>query len=251
VIERALRSQGSQDRAVGAKRYLKSDLEFIGVATPSLRKTIKEAAARQDGLDRHQVLATVRALWSRPVFELRAGAVELLALHVSLLEPRDIRLVEELLGSSRTWALIDGLAARVAGPLVERSPALGAVLDRWAADQDLWLRRAALLALLLPLRRGSGDFERFARYADRMLEEKEFFIRKAIGWVLRESGKRRPDRVIAWLEPRAHRAASLTVREAVRYLPTEAGLALLQAVGAARRRSAGGGAAMPRALEPR
>jgi 3-methyladenine DNA glycosylase AlkD len=54
-----------------------------------------------------------------------------------------------------------------------------------------------------------------------MLEEREFFIRKAIGWVLRETGKRRPDLVTAWLEPRASRAAGLTVREAVKHLPDE------------------------------
>ena len=52
-----------------------------------------------------------------------------------------------------------------------------------------------------------------------MLDEREFFIRKAIGWVLRETEKRRPDEVIAWLAPRTHRASGVTMREAVRYLP--------------------------------
>jgi 3-methyladenine DNA glycosylase AlkD len=55
-----------------------------------------------------------------------------------------------------------------------------------------------------------------------MLDEKEFFIRKAIGWVLREVGKRRPDEVVAWLAPRTHRASGVTMREAVRYLPPAA-----------------------------
>ena len=90
------------------------------------------------------------------------------------------------------------------GPLVERYPELTGVLDRWAADPDFWIRRSALLSLLLPLRRGAGDFERFSRYADQMLDEREFFIRKAIGWVLRETAKQRPALVAAWLEPRDH-----------------------------------------------
>src|SRR5207253_1598897 len=63
-----------------------------------------------------------------------------------------------------------------------------------------------------------GDFRRFARYAERMLEEREFFIRKSIGWVLRETGKPQPDTVFAWLLPRAARASGVTVREAVKYL---------------------------------
>ena len=75
-----------------------------------------------------------------------------------------------------------------------------------------------MLALLRPLRRGRGDFPRFARYADRMLEDREFFIRKSIGWVLRETGKPQPDTVFAWLLPRASRASGITVREAVKYL---------------------------------
>jgi 3-methyladenine DNA glycosylase AlkD len=102
---------------------------------------------------------------------------------------------------------------------VERFPELGGVLDRWVQDDDFWLRRSALLALLVPLRRGDGDFERFARYAEATLDEREFFVRKAIGWVLRETGKKRPDLVYEWLLPRATRASGVTVREAVKYLP--------------------------------
>jgi len=82
----------------------------------------------------------------------------------------------------------------------------------------LWICRASLLAELQPLRKG-GDLGPFLRRADAMLDEKEFFIRKAIGWVLREVGKRRPEEVVAWVAPRTHRASGVTMREAVKYLP--------------------------------
>jgi 3-methyladenine DNA glycosylase AlkD len=62
-----------------------------------------------------------------------------------------------------------------------------------------------------------------------MLEEKEFFIRKAIGWVLREVGKRRPAEVVAWLAPRTHRASGVTMREAVKYLPAADATGLMAA----------------------
>jgi len=126
--------------------------------------------------------------------------------------------LERLIRQSKTWAFVDELAIAITGPLVERDPALLRVLDRWATDADFWVRRSAMLALLRPLRRGRGDFPRFARYADRMLEDREFFIRKSIGWVLRETGKPQPDTVFAWLLPRASRASGITVREAVKYL---------------------------------
>ncbi len=234
-IESALRAHGVRERAEGAKRYLKSELEFIGVATPQFRRVIVQAVKAVPRLDRERLLATARALWARPVFELRAAAVELLIRYQRLLEPRDIAFVEELLRDSRTWALVDGLAPRVAGPLVERHPELSRVLDRWAADDDFWVRRAALLALLVPLRRGGGDFVRFARYADALLDEREFFIRKAIGWVLREVGKTRPELVVDWLGPRLARASGVTLREAVRHLPAGSREALLE-----KRRRVGG-----------
>jgi 3-methyladenine DNA glycosylase AlkD len=132
-----------------------------------------------------------------------------------------------LLRTSGTWALVDGLAINVVGDILERSPEASTVLDRWAGDDDFWLRRSAILALLRPLRAGGGDFERFARYADAMLDEKEFFVRKAIGWVLREVAKRRPELVAAWLAPRVHRASGVTVREAVKPLPDHVRIALL------------------------
>ena len=62
-----------------------------------------------------------------------------------------------------------------------------------------------------------------------MLDEREFFIRKAIGWVLRETGKLRPDLVREWLAPRIDRVAGLTLREAVKYLPPDDREALMAA----------------------
>jgi len=218
-IEAELRRKGDPARAEGAKRYLKSDLEFIGVATPEFRRAIKAELRAAAPLRREALLAAVARLWAAEVFELRAAAVELLDLEGALLAPEDMAIVERLIRESHTWALVDNLAAHVAGSLVERFPEGLATLDRWARDPDFWVRRAAMLALLVPLRRGEGDFGRFARYADAMLAEREFFIRKAIGWVLREVSKRRPALVEEWLAPRAQRASGVTLREALKYLP--------------------------------
>jgi 3-methyladenine DNA glycosylase AlkD len=219
ALERELAAAGTAERAEGAKRYLKSDLRFLGVDTPTLRRAVKGLLGRRPEVDRGFVVALVRELWPRRVFELRVAAVEILTAHVDHLAGEDLMLVEEFLRDAHTWALVDGLAPRVAGPLVAAHPALSSTVDRWAEDDDFWLRRAALLVDLVPLRRGGGDWPRFTRYADALLEDREPFIRKAIGWVLREVGKTRPHLVHAWLLPRAHRAAGLTVREAVKYLP--------------------------------
>ena len=172
-------------------------------------------------------------------------AVLLLEAFQPLLRPADIALLQRLIRESKTWAFVDELAIAITGPLVERSPELLQVLDRWAQDDDFWVRRSAMLALLQPLRRGDGDFRRFARYADQMLEDREFFIRKSIGWVLRETGKPQPGMVYAWLLPRASRASGVTVREAVKYLSSAQRSAVLAAYQSAKRRG-GASARAPR-----
>jgi 3-methyladenine DNA glycosylase AlkD len=227
AIEQALRRLGTPERAAGEKAYLKTELECAGVTLPDLRAEIRSCCQGRPALTHDELVATVRALWARPLFDCRQAAVLLLQRDTGLLGPADAGLLEELLRNSGTWALVDALAADVAGDIAARYPQMAATLDRWAADEDFWLRRSALLALLKPLRQGAGDFERFAGYADAMLEEKEFFIRKAIGWVLRETGKRRPDLVAGWLGPRVHRASGVTVREAVKPLAAEVSERLL------------------------
>jgi 3-methyladenine DNA glycosylase AlkD len=216
-LARALREAGTPERAQQEKRYLRSELEFFGVRVPDLRRTTREIV-RAKTLPRGAALELVELLWKQGVHELRTAAVEILIDAVPQLRAADLKLVEKLIRHSNTWALVDPLAATVVGSLLERFPTLTSRLDRWVRDEDFWIRRSALLALLGPLRRGEGDFDRFGRYADVLLEEKEFFIRKAIGWVLRETSKRRPDLVYAWLEPRAARASGVTMREALRYL---------------------------------
>jgi len=229
VVDQDLRSSGTADRAEHEKVYLKSDLEHFGVSVPIVRAVAKGIAADYSAMSRDQLIELVDALWSVPVHERRMLVVELLGLYGDRLEVSDAEGIERLLRDSHTWALVDPLAASVMGRLVERHDELGAVLDRWATDDDFWIRRSALLALLVPLRQGCGDFERFSRYADAMLDEQEFFIRKAIGWVLRDTGKKRPDLVYEWVLPRAPRASGVTIREAVKPMSPEQRASVLAA----------------------
>ncbi len=196
-LEAELRAEGTPERAEGEKRYLKSDLDFLGVTMGHVRRAVRRL---DPSLDRNGLQALVEALWDSPVFDRRLAAVILLEARADLLEPSDLRLVERLVRLSHTWALVDVLAGDVAGTILVRHPRAVAELDRWAVDDDFWVRRSALLALLTPMKRGL-PLDRFLGYADAMLDEKEFFIRKAIGWVLREESKRRPDEVVAWLGP--------------------------------------------------
>ncbi|HYN64282.1 MAG TPA: DNA alkylation repair protein [Candidatus Limnocylindrales bacterium] len=218
-LEARLRDVGTPERADGEKRYLKSDLDFLGATVWQIRAEVRAAITDLGTLDHDELVALVDALWSEPIFERRMAASVLLDLRSGLLGTADLALLERLLRDSETWALVDGLAGDVVGSILAADEkGTSRALDRWAADDEFWIRRAALLAWLRPLRAGA-PLDRFLAYADAMLDEKEFFIRKAIGWVLREVGKRRPSEVTDWLAPRTHRASGVTMREAVKYLP--------------------------------
>jgi 3-methyladenine DNA glycosylase AlkD len=221
-LERQLRDVGDEERAAGARAYLKSDLEFIGVAAKPLRAVARAFLADHPHLDRMQLINLVQALWQRPVFELKAVAVALLERRTNDLVIADLELVERLLRRSQTWALVDWLCTKVAAPLVERdSLTTRAVLERWSRDEDFWIRRASMLAQLPALRAGAGDFELFSSFASRMAGEKEFFIRKAIGWVLRDVSKKRPHLAYGFLARHLGEVSGLTLREGYKYLPAD------------------------------
>ena len=184
---------------------------------PQTGRVISSYVAAHPEMSREQVLALAGALWAKPVHERRAAAVFLLERHPDLIAPRDLRLIERLVRESRTWALVDPLAVNVLGGIIVRFPRSAARLNRWSRDEDFWVRRAALLAWIRPLKEGQRT-DRFLRYADDMLGEREFFIRKAIGWVLREMGKERPGEVVHWLETRTDRVSGVTIREALKYV---------------------------------
>lgn len=233
TVDERLRDMADPERALKERAYLKSQLTHYGTSVPATRAAVKHVRRAHPDLEHDDVVMLATVLWADAVHERRLATVEVLHAFVDLLGPTDADLLERLLREARTWALLDGLAVPVVGTLAERHPEYGEVLDRWAGDPDFWLRRAALLSLLKPLRRGSGDVERFFRYADQMLDEREFYIRKAIGWVLRDTARKQPGLVFEWLLPRSGRASGVTIREAVKHLSAEQRAAVLAARGSA------------------
>jgi 3-methyladenine DNA glycosylase AlkD len=218
-VREALDRLGTAERAEQERAYLRSDLGHLGV--PAVRRTVKSALRALGPLSRDDTLRLAALLWTGEVYEHRQAAVETLtARAAAVLRAGDLAGLERYLRASGTWALVDPLAVHAVGAVVVRDPAAcGDTLDRWARDEDFWLRRAALLALLPGVRAGTPDLPRLSRYADAMLAEREFFVRKAIGWVLREVSVRDPGFVAAWVLERRPRMSGLTWREAVRRLP--------------------------------
>ncbi|NJP67814.1 DNA alkylation repair protein [Streptomyces spiramenti] len=221
AVTTGLRAAGDPETAEGAKRYLKTDLTHYGVRLPVIRKLVADALRAHGPLARAGLVAATRALWHPEVHESRIAASVLLERRFTLLRAEDTALLEELLRDSRTWALVDLLAGSVAGRLLLREPTVVGVYQGWAAEEEQWIRRSGVLAFLVPLHDETGfdaHWPVFTALADPLLADHRFFVRKALGWVLRQTGRKHPAEVYDWLLPRAGRSSGVTVREAVRYL---------------------------------
>ncbi len=216
---RRLRRAGSASRAIDEKAYLKSDLRFWGTTQDSIRAAVREYCDSHPDLGRAELRAIAEALYATDVHELRASAIGVLERRRKTLVDADLPWVIALVRRSKSWAYVDWIAPKVIGDVIARDPRARKRLAMWAKDDDFWVRRAALLAEHDALRAGSGDFALWSRLAAQMLEEREFFIRKAIGWVLREVSKKRPELTYEFLRRHRDRVSRLSLQEGAKYLP--------------------------------
>jgi 3-methyladenine DNA glycosylase AlkD len=218
-LARELSVLGDPIRAAGAKAYLKSELAFLGVRVPDVRALARRYTSERTELEGAPLFALVDALWATRVHEQRSLAIAILEHKRATLALAHMERLRALVRDADTWAHVDWLAIKVVGALVERDTCAADALDGWAVDPSFWVRRAALLALHDPILRGAGDVARFTRLCVPMLAEREFFIRKAIGWVLRSMGRRNPAAAIAFVRAHARALSALSFREATRLLP--------------------------------
>jgi 3-methyladenine DNA glycosylase AlkD len=198
---------------------MKSAMAFHGVPATRLKSIGAAWLKAHPRLIVADLRALVDAAYDTPWFDLRSLALVLLLKKQRLLGRDDAIWIEALVRRSACWAHVDAISTHPAGDLLRRFPALDQDVRRWAVDADFWVRRLALLADLGELRAGRGDFERFEAISVPMLSEKEFFIRKAIGWVLRDTSRKRPELVRAYVERHGDQMSGLTRREATRRLP--------------------------------
>jgi 3-methyladenine DNA glycosylase AlkD len=236
-IRSRLKAVGNPARAISEANYLKSTIHHFGASVPAVRQVAKQWLREHPGTIHDDVVAVCNGLWAEPVHEMRLATVELVLARPKLLGPADLPWLEQLLRECGTWALLDALASDGVGRIVRDQPAAAATLDRWLTDDDFWIRRSAVLALRPSLRVGTQT-DRFLRYADTLLPEREFFIRKAIGWVAREEGSRNPDVISDWVRENMSGMNMVTLREAVKYLPD--GHELLAEYRQSRRRNSSG-----------
>ncbi|MBT2445055.1 DNA alkylation repair protein [Streptomyces sp. ISL-36] len=207
---------GDPFRAQEQIAYMKGIAPFLGIRTPerrALSRTVLQGAARPDEADCAAVALRCFAL---PEREYHYFAVDYLRRYVTRCSSGFLPVARRLVTTVSWWDTVDHLAAHVVGGLVAADPALAVRMDEWIEDDDLWVARTALLHQLRF--RDATDAERLFAHCLRRAGHADFFIRKAIGWALREYAKTDPDDVRAFVAQHRGRLSPLSVREALKNL---------------------------------
>ncbi|WP_328743265.1 DNA alkylation repair protein [Streptomyces caniferus] len=207
---------GDPVRAAGSAAYLKGVCPFLGIPTPERRaldRTILKDLPRPDETD---CTAVALRCWALREREYHHFAVDYLRRHVSRCSSGFLPVARELVTTTSWWDTVDALAVHVVGALVAADPRLAREMDGWIEDDDLWVARTALLHQLRFKER--TDVARLFAYCLRQAGHRVFFIRKAIGWALREYAKTAPEAVRGFVAAHRERLSPLSVREAMKHL---------------------------------
>jgi 3-methyladenine DNA glycosylase AlkD len=196
--------------------YMKTDMPFFGVKKP-LRVPIIRSMRAMPLASRDEVEAAALELWGRPHREEKYLALDLLTQRKASIVPASLPLYEHLVRDGAWWDLVDTLAIHLIGAVWRSERArVDALSDRWIDDDDLWIRRTAIIAQIR--HKAETDEERLFRFCRARMHEQEFFVRKAIGWSLREYGKSAPRAVAAFLIEQRAQLSGLSYREGAKNL---------------------------------
>lgn len=221
AIQVALRSGVNVERAVGQQRYMKSAMPFLGLTSPQrqavLRPLLADPALRIEtraGWER-----AVRGLWDGAKFrEDRYAALALLRhrTYRSWRDPDVMPLVEHIIVTGAWWDYVDEVGNVVGEVLLLDPEGEGLRMRGWAEHEDVWLRRSAIISQLRHKER--TDTELLEAVIEPNLDDTEFFVRKAIGWALRQYARTDPAWVRSFVDAHGRRLSGLSRREAVKHV---------------------------------
>lgn len=213
-LSRAYEAARDPDRAAPMAAYMRDQFRFLGIPGPAQKALTREVLAGLGRPTEPDLAAVARACWRLPEREYKYFACGLLRRHARGCGPGFIDTARHLVVTHSWWDTVDALAAHLVGPLVGQHPELVAVTDTWLTDSDRWLVRTAILHQLTC--KEATDPGRLFRYCTVQAHHPDFFVRKAIGWALREYAKTDPAAVRTFVGTHQSRLATLSAREALK-----------------------------------
>lgn len=218
TIRAKLRDLADPARAPGMQAYMKSAMPYLGVSAVPLRQVCKETFAGLAWADRAAWEADVLAIWRGAAFrEERYAAIELTGVkaargfqHVDALP-----MYEEMIVSGAWWDYVDNIATLRFWPILENDrAAMQRAMLAWSRDTDMWKRRSAILCQHKA--KAQTDLAFLYACIEPSIASKEFFLRKAIGWALRQLAWTGPAEVRRYVAANRDRLSGLSTREALK-----------------------------------
>jgi 3-methyladenine DNA glycosylase AlkD len=215
-IKAELRKAGDSEKAAAMQAYMKTDQKFYGVQANPRRTIFREAKKRYPVSMWNNYENLILQLWNGKYREEMYQALEVAEAYKQFRVERSWNLYEYLVRSATNWDTLDWIAAKLIGELVLEYRHFESDLKRWIEDENLWVRRAALLAHLKHKKHTNTKL--LAYTIKKLAHEEEFFIRKAIGWVLRNYAHTDPQWVNSYVESNKSILSNLSIREATKNL---------------------------------
>lgn len=217
AVRKVLKPLVDADRAAGAKAYMRGRFDYIGISTPKRREAVMPLIRGFKPAGADELREAAAGLWAMREREYQYVAADLLARYQSVLSLDDLGWLLDLAQEKSWWDTVDCIV-KVVGKVVQWADIEGngakgvRAMERAVKHKDFWVRRIAMLHQLGW--RGDTDTERLFRYAEMLAPEKEFFVRKAIGWALRDYAWHDWRAVEKFLKSTSAPLSGLTVREA-------------------------------------
>ena len=204
----------NSDKAEAMKKYTRNQFEYIGISK-SERKIFDKAFHKSMKNESTIDWDLVNLLWDLPEREFQYLAIDYLIPKKKYLQVEDISQLRKLILTKSWWDTVDMIASQLVGELGKKYPQLIiSDLIEWSQSENYWLRRTAILFQLKY--KENLDKELLEEIIGYNKDSKEFFIAKAIGWILREYSKTNPEWVKEFLERST--LQNLSVREASKYI---------------------------------
>ena len=223
-LRRRIAEAGDPGRAPQMQAYMKSSMPYAGVPSGPLRTILREVIPAHPLPDRSSWEAAVRGIWMEAVFREEWYAALGVARHRLYRDHQDVKTLElyrELIVDGAWWDVVDDIASHLVGDiLAAHRDEVTPVMRTWAVEDDLWLRRTAIICQLGHKHDTDLDLLRFALESnlEDSLHGKSFWIRKAVGWALRQHARTDPDWVRTFVAEHDARLSGLSCREALKHL---------------------------------
>jgi 3-methyladenine DNA glycosylase AlkD len=214
-IQNMLEPQRNDARAKAMSTYMRNQFLFLGIPSPERIRLTKTAFLETGVLKKQFDETLVLELWTLPEREYQYVACHYLERFRKKLEVRHLDLLEWLILTKSWWDSVDSLVHNI-GAISLKYPESIPILERWAQTENFWLRRAAILHQLGL--KAKTDEQRLFKFILENTHENEFFIRKAIGWALREYSYTNPEAVKSFVLEHQSTLSNLGRREALKAL---------------------------------